>query len=256
MLSRWLSHPLTRDYPLDDPRTTVLRREILRRKRFLRRVYEDWYDAISAALPPLREPVLEIGSGAGFLAERLPNVVSSDVFPIPGVACRLDATALPFADASLSAVVGTNVLHHVPRPRLFFAEARRCVRAGGAIVLIEPWVSRWSRIVYTRLHHEPFAPDSPSWDLPSHGPLSDANGALPWILFSRDRERFEHDFPEWEIASVRPMMPLLYLLSGGISTRLSMPAWSYGAWRRAERALPGSDSSLALFALIVLRRRI
>ena len=69
-------------------------------------------------------------------------------------------------------------------PAGFLAESARCVRAGGALVMIEPWVSRWSRFVYTRFHHEPFDPDSPRWEVPQTGPLSGANGALPWILFT------------------------------------------------------------------------
>jgi hypothetical protein len=30
--------------------------------------------------------------------------------------------------------------------------------------MIEPWVTPWSRFVYNLLHHEPFDPETPSWN--------------------------------------------------------------------------------------------
>ncbi len=255
MLKRWLAHPLTRGLDLDDPRTTHLRRRIIAEKGFLRRVYDEWYAGIAAALPGDAGPVLELGSGAGFLREYVPDLITSEVFPTPGVRVVLDAHALPFADASLRAIVMTNVLHHLGQPRRFFAEAIRCVRPGGGMVLLEPWVTSWSRFVWGRLHHEPFEPDATRWEFPSSGPLSGANGALPWILFARDRRQFEREFPAWRVRSVRPCMPFRYLLSGGASLRALMPGWSYPFWRAAESCLTPWMGSLGTFAQITLDRR-
>ena len=42
---------------------------------------------------------------------------------------------------------------------------------------------RVSRVIYGALHHEPFRPDAADWKISGKGPLSAANGALPWILF-------------------------------------------------------------------------
>jgi hypothetical protein len=123
------------------------------------------------------------------------------------------------------------------------------------VALIEPWVTPWSRWVYTHLHHEPFDPEASAWELPASGPLSGANGALPWILFCRDRSRFERELPDLEVRSIRPIMPLRYLLSGGISLRLSMPAWSFPFWARLESRLSSRHRSFAMFAQVVLRRR-
>lgn len=254
MLQRFLAHPLTRDLDLDDPRTTLLRRDILRQKRFLRRIYREWYTALVAEIPRPAGRILEVGSGAGFLAEHLRGVITSEVFPLPGIRCALDATDLPIADGALGAVVGTNVLHHLGRPRSFLAEAARCLRPGGVLALVEPWVTPWSRWVYSRLHHEPFDPEAADWELPATGPLSGANGALPWILFCRDRDRFEREFPIWEIRSIQPTMPCRYLLSGGISLRFSMPAWSFPLLTRVENGLGRWQESTAMFAKIVLRR--
>jgi SAM-dependent methyltransferase len=255
MLTRWLEHPLTRGLDLDDPRTTHLRRRILAEKRFLRRIYEEWYVAIAASLPPGEGPVLELGSGAGFLADFVPGLVRSEVFYIVEIDLVLDGLALPCRDRSLRGIAMTNVLHHLPHPLRFFAEAARAVRPGGVVTMIEPWVTAWSRWVYTRLHHEPFLPEAREWEIPAGGPLSGANGALPWILFQRDRERFEREAPDWRVRSIAPMMPFRYLVSGGVSLRGLAPAASYPLWRGLEGALSPVAGRLAMFAHVVLERR-
>ena len=120
--------------------------------------------------------------------------------------------------------------------------------------MIEPWVTPWSRLVYQNLHHEPFLPDAAEWRFPRTGPMSSANGALPWIVFDRDRARFEHEFPEWRIASIELLMPFRYLVSGGVTMRSLAPGWTFGVWRSLERALNPWMNRLAMFARIVLQR--
>ncbi len=254
MLKRWLAHPLLRDLDVDDPRTTALRRQIIRDNRFLRQIYQEWYGALIASLPQGFGSVLELGSGAGFLAEMIPGLITSEVFWCEHIRFVVDGRRLALRDAQLRAIVMTDVLHHVPDVRAFLAEAARCVRSGGALVLIEPWVTRWSRIVYSRLHHEPFRPQTPDWEVPAQGPLSSANGALPWIVFERDRVQFEREFPQWRIATIKPFMPFRYLVSGGVSLRALMPGWTFGAWRGLERMIDPWMKTWAMFALIVLRR--
>jgi SAM-dependent methyltransferase len=163
-----------------------------------------------------------------------------------------DAQLLPLENQSLRGIVMCDVLHHIPHPRRFFSEATRCVRRGGVITMIEPWVTPWSRIVYRYLHHEPFSPDAVEWDIPGSGPLSGANGALPWILFRRDRLQFEREFPQWEIHRIEPFMPLRYLLSGGVSKRGMMPGFTFPLWRALEYPFRGAAG---MFAKIILIKR-
>jgi SAM-dependent methyltransferase len=146
------------------------------------------------------------------------------------------------------------VLHHIPDAAAFFREATRCLRPGGVVAMVEPWVSSWSRLIYTRLHHEPFEPKVEQWDFPAKGPLSDANGALPWILFERDRKRFEDEFPALTIEEIHPMMPFRYLVSGGVSMRALMPNFTTSLWKMIEMACEPQMKRLAMFSLIVVRR--
>jgi SAM-dependent methyltransferase len=248
IISKILEHPLTRGMAVDDPRTTLLRRSIIQDKAFLRALYTEWYERIIGVLPK-KDDVLELGSGAGFLRLFLPDAITSEVFETPGVRLIADACHLPLPDNSLDAIVMTDVFHHIPDVGRFLLEAARCVRPGGKIVMVEPWRTRWSEWIYTHLHPEPFSPDS-GWEIPSTGPLSGANGALPWIVFQRDRALFESQHPQWRIKNIELIMPFSYLLSGGVSMRSLMPGWMYRPIRLLERIL--CQKLWAMFALIEL----
>jgi SAM-dependent methyltransferase len=254
MFKNLLAEPSTRGIDIDDPRIPELRRRILRDKSFLRQIYEEWYAAISAVLPGGQGPVLELGSGPGFLKDFIPELITSELFGSPGVSVVLEGEHLPMADRVLRGIVMTNVLHHLCQPRRFLGEAVRCLRPGGVVVIIEPWVTLWSRLVYTKLHHEPFQPRATTWEFPHKGPLSGANAALPWIIFERDRAQFEREFPELQIKFIELCMPFRYLVSGGISLRSLMPGWSFGLWRRIENCLGPWMKTWAMFAQITLVR--
>lgn len=254
MMSRWLAHPSTRGVDIDDPRLISVRRRLVREKAFLRKIYQEWYAAIVEALPSGADPVLELGSGGGFLEDSVPGLITSELQVCPHVRVVLDGQALPLSAGSLRAIVMIDVLHHLPESRRFLREAARCVRHGGRMVMIEPWVSGWSSLIYSRLHHEPFRPEAAAWEFPRGGPLSAANMALPWIMFVRDRDQFEREFPEWRVMSLRPFMPFRYLISGGVSMRGLMPAWTFGLWRALEDALTPWSRQLGMFAQIVLER--
>ena len=256
MIRRWLAEPRTRGVDIDAPSLLPLRRALIRDKVFLRRLYEEWYDRIVAALPAGDGRVLEIGSGGGFLDERVPGLITSEVQLCRHVRLVLDAQALPLADASLRAIVMIDVLHHLPDSRRFFRDAARCVHPGGRLVMIEPWVSGWSSFIYTRFHHEPFRPDAAEWEFPPGGPLSASNMALPWIVFVRDRSQFEREYPQWRVVSLTPFMPFRYLVSGGVSMRGLMPAWTFGFWRAVENTLRPWSRQLGMFAHIVIERTV
>ena len=247
-----ISHPLTRDLDLDDVRVTLARRHIIESKGFLRAIYLEWYSLLRDKVGTSRD-ILEIGSGAGFLKDVLPSVTTSEVFVVSNVDRVEDACRLSYPDASLDGIVMVDVFHHIPDARAFLSEACRVLRNGGMIVMIEPWLTRWSSCIYRRLHHEPFDPKAIDWSLPGGGgPLSNANGALPWIVFERDKRVFESEFPELSIVKVQPLMPLSYLASGGVGTQLTLPRGLFRWIRLVEKRILGERG--AMFALLVLQK--
>lgn len=255
LLRRLLAHPLTAGLQLDDPATTDRRRRIVSSKPFLRAIYDEWYSILASQLPPGEGAVLELGSGAGYCDRFIPGLITSEVFDCATVQLLVDAQQMPFGDGSLRAIVFTDVMHHMTDVRRFFWEASRCLRKGGKVLMIEPWVTAWSQFVYRHLHHEPFSPEAQDWSFESTGSLSGANVAIPWIVFVRDRSKFESEFPELAIDKIRPFLPFRYLVSGGISMRSLMPSFTHSAWARLEAILEPHMSSLAMFAFISLYRR-
>ena len=250
---RLFAHQLTRGMDIDAPHTTVMRRQIIRSKPFLKNLYCEWYSNITSHFLS-DDRVLELGSGAGFLKEIFPKLITSEVFSCPGAEMVIDAQAIAMAEASLNGIVMTDVLHHIHDCNAFFHEATRVIKPGGKIVMIEPWNTSWSRWVYTHLHHEPFEPNTREWRIPTSGPLSCANGALPWIIFHRDRILFEARHPQWRIVSIVPIMPTAYLFSGGISMKSFLPGWMYHPIRRLEQF--SNEAAWAMFAIIILKREI
>lgn len=253
-LRTWLAEPTARGLDLEDPSSRIAHRRIIRRKVFLRRIYAEWYGAIAERLAGDTAPALELGSGVGFLDERVANLITSDVVPGGGLHLVADAQEIPFAPGALRGIVLVNVFHHLPSVRRFLSSAAVCVRRGGVLVMVEPWRSTWSDFVYRHFHHEPFDSAAPDWEAPAAGFMDGVNGALPWIVFHRDRHRFEEEFPQWRLEAVQPTMPLRYLLSGGVSMRAVTPSWSFALWKVLEKCLTPFQRHLAMFAMIVLRR--
>lgn len=254
ILRRLLAHPLTASLSIDHPATTELRNQIIASKPFLKHIYDEWYRTLAAALPAGDEPVLELGSGAGYCEQFIPGLITSEIFHCSRARVVTDAEKIPFADASLRAIVMTDVLHHIPHVEGFFVEASRCLRKGGKILMIEPWVTPWSEWVYTRFHHEPFRPEAEDWSFASTGPLSGSNQAMPWIVFVRDRRRFESLFPQLSIEKIRPFMPFRYLVSGGVGLRSLMPGFTHAAWAAVEEMMQPQMARFAMFAFVSLLR--
>src|SRR3989338_7870841 len=119
---------------LDDSLTINIHKAIIQKKPFLKKLYLDFYREFKDTLKDLpKGEIVEIGSGAGFLKEVIPEVITSDIFPSQYTDKVFDATKLPFNDNSVSVFFLLDVLHHIDDLFLFFKEAKRCLLRGGKI---------------------------------------------------------------------------------------------------------------------------
>ena len=89
-------------------------------------------------------PVLEIGSGRGYLQDVAQNYTGLDISPTVARFYHKkfvlgSATALPFPDNSFDGVWSIWVFEHVPNPEQAFYEARRVTRDNGMIFLHPAW---------------------------------------------------------------------------------------------------------------------
>lgn len=179
-------------------------------KPVLRAIYQDLFARIDAARVP--GPTLEIGGGIGAYKDGRDGVVSLDISWAPWLNLVGDAQSLPFADGSFANIVMVDVLHHLPHPMLFIAEAQRVLRPGGRLVVIEPAITPGSWPFYHFLHEErvdmkadPFGP-GPQCSAEPY----DANQAVPTLMF-RQPQRLG-----LRLASLKYLSLLAYPLSGGM----------------------------------------
>jgi SAM-dependent methyltransferase len=238
---------------IDSPERTLEHRTVIKRKHFLYSLYRDWYQIFKDELVNLPEgKILEIGSGGGFLKEIIPEIITSDILPLPEMDLQMSADKMPFEDDSIAAIFMIDTFHHLSNPELFLMEARRVLMNNGKIIMIEPASSIWGKFIYNFFHQEPFLPGG-GWDLPDTGPLSAANTALPWIVFFRDSEIFLKQFPEFNNFEINYHTPMLYLLSGGLTFKQLVPDFTYPFFNKTDQILSRFSKELSLFMTIKLR---
>ncbi len=210
---------------LDDHTRVKQIQSIIRRKKSLTKLYFEFYskylDCISRS--PVGGISLEIGSGAGFLKEIAPRVITSDIIPYKTVDMVMDACRMPFPDSSISSVFMLNTLHHISKTKSFFPELIRCLTPQGRVFIIDQYHGWLSNGIYKYLHHEPYFPDTANWEFETSGPLSGANGALGRIIFYRDRKIFERLYPSLHITQRTPHTPFRYWFSGGLKSWCLLP---------------------------------
>jgi SAM-dependent methyltransferase len=230
-------------------------REIWKQKPVLRRLYEDGYRDIVGWLTPGR--TVEVGGGTGNLKEFASGVCCTDVVTLPWLDVVADAQRLPFQSGSLGNLVLFDALHHIENVSLFFDEAQRTLKAGGRIVIMDPYISWASWPVYRFLHpepidltHDPLVLTRPQ---PNRQPF-DSNQAVATILFERDLARFQERYPDFAIRHLKRLAFFAYPLSGGFAHPALIPAWMVNPMLRLERKLEWLGRLLAFRMLVVLER--
>jgi SAM-dependent methyltransferase len=92
-------------------------------------------------------PVLDIGSGGGYLQDAAQNYTGIDISP---TAARFyhkkfvvgSATAMPFQDGSFEGAWSIAVFEHIPNPEQALYETRRVMRDNGVLFLFPSWNCR------------------------------------------------------------------------------------------------------------------
>jgi SAM-dependent methyltransferase len=238
------------EFPLDSPERTLHHREIILNKKFLKKIYEQWYNEFLREIKNLpNDKMIELGSGGGFLKVLEPKIICTDILKLSSNDMTFSALEMPFADNSVGGIFMVDTLHHIPDIEKFLTEANRILAKNGKIIMIEPANSLWGRFIYRNFHHEPFDIEG-TWKIPEQGPLSGANGALPWIVFERDKKIFAEKFPDFRIENIKFINPILYLISGGVSYRQLLPDFMFEIIQKLDRLLPKLSRQISMFQLI------
>jgi SAM-dependent methyltransferase len=229
---------------------------IWEQKPILRALYTEWYEEIVMQLAPGKS--LELGGGSGNLKEFAPNVVSTDIVPLPWLDAVVDAQDLPFAEQSFDNIVLFDVLHHIENVSLFFNEALRVLRPGGRLAMMEPYVSFSSWPIYHFLHPEAvnFNQNPLDWVEPSpHRQPFDANQAFATILFERNYDSFQKQYPQFIKQYHRRMSFFAYPLSGGFNQPSLLPMNLLKPVLTLEKGLSFMSRFLAFRILVVLEKK-
>ena len=229
-------------------RVSEIRAQI-ERKPSLKCLYQEIYEKYIECLNRCPESgiALELGSGAGFPKQMVPELITSDILPYEGVDQVVDATQLPFEDQSLRFIGMMNVFHHIPDAERFLQEAQRCLLPGGRLFIVDQHPGYISTPILRFIHHEPYDARAASWKFESRGPLSDANGALAWIVFVRDRNTFQQLFPNLQLVQYSPHTPLRYWLMGGLKDWNLLPGPAFPFATKMDRILTWISSGLGSF---------
>lgn len=198
----------------------------------LRAVYQEWFAQLLRRVEGLH-PIVEIGTGPGFFKEYFPQLISTDVISTSYVDVVCDAGFLPFQSGSVGALVMVDVLHHLPQPLEFLAEASRILHPGGRIAMIEPWITVPSYLLYRYFHHEAcsLAVDvrRPFGD--SDKKAFDGNAAIPFKLLNQ----FSPGVPSLRLIQAEPFLGLPYLATLGFKSARPIPQTLIGMARVCER---------------------
>ncbi|MCS6836492.1 MAG: class I SAM-dependent methyltransferase [Anaerolineae bacterium] len=242
--------------PKDDLAYLRDHRRVWAEKPILRRLYhEQFYARLLDARAPGSVNV-EIGSGPGFMAEADERVWRTDILCSPYVHLAADAHRLPFGAGQVDNILGLDVLHHFNHPLNVLRELDRVLRAGGRVILVEPYITLFSRFIYTYLHQEVCDLNARPWeDMPVFSQdkaAFEGNAAIPYLLIERGRETLRRVLPHWRLQTLERFSSLTYLLSGGFKPFSLLPGPLYGLLYGLERATqPVWRSWAALRALIV-----
>jgi SAM-dependent methyltransferase len=260
-LIRSLADPRLSGVDVDSDALLDVHRRILDEKPMIRGVFREFYDAcvgLDQRYLSGSGLQVELGAGTSFFKKVHPEVVATDIKSGAGLDMVVDAMAMPFAAASVRAFYAIHCFHHLPSPDRFFAELKRTLVPGGGCVIIDPYYSPVARVIFKRLFaSERYDPDEPGWDAATTiGVMQGANQALSYIVFARDRERFDQRHPELEIVYHRPLTNYpRYLLSGGLNFRQLAPTLSIPVIKGIELAMAPLARWLALHHIMVIRKR-
>jgi SAM-dependent methyltransferase len=123
-----------------------------------------WRD-LAQVLPQLRGTVADVGCGAqpyrpllsastSYIGIDTEDAEAHFGYDLPDIR-RLEGDHWPLSDGEADAVLSTETLEHVPEPRTFLAEARRCLRPGGRLVLTVPFAARWHYVPHDYWRYTP-----------------------------------------------------------------------------------------------------
>lgn len=232
---------------------------VLKRKPKLQSIFDENFDqmaALAARYFNAKGLKIELGSGAVSMKQRYEDIKTSDIVSSQNNDLTLDALNMHLHDQSVAMFFAQNVFHHFNDPEKFFDELMRVLKPGGGVILLEPYYGPLASIIYKNfIPGETFDKTQKSWNSDNEGPMIGANQALSYIVFNRDRKKFQALYPDIEISFMCIQNNYLrYILSGGLNFRKLIPDAFHRVLKCFEFLLRPLNSFLGIHYIIVLKR--
>lgn len=245
------------DAPSEAVENALANRKRVVNKPFLRQLYGEWHEQFIAEMERLPEGMkIELGAGGGFFKQVAPSVISTDSLPLPTNDLTFSPLSMPFNADSVSGIFMIDTFCHMDDPHAFLTEAQRVLKPGGKIIMVEPACSLWGRLANRWFCRKTFD-RSGAWSSTLSATSKRVNSALTWIVFERDRTRFQSDFPGLVIQNVDYHTPLRYFLGGGTRFgRAFVPGISYPFFRLADSWLSERSPHWSMFVTVEIEKKL
>lgn len=229
------------------------------KKPVLQKIYRDFYTQIAKYLSGLSDAkVVELGSGIGNIKEIIPNCLRTDLFPNPWLDQTENAYRLSFGDKTVSDLILFDVFHHLRYPGTALKEFERVLRPGGRIIIFDPFISFFGRIIYGCFHSEAIGwGDEIIWNAPENWDTKQidyyaAQGNATRIFFG---SQFQTLLQNWNIVTQFRLAAFSYVASGGYSGPQIYPDGLYPLARSFDRILDFLPAVFATRVLVVLQKK-
>lgn len=258
MIGGLLAHPALSGLEMGSAEWFAAQRAMIESKPAVKRCYDLWYrqlleDADSVPPEARARPTVEIGSGASYLRELRPGILTSDLTP-GHVDLALDGRALPFRDNSVGALLLTHVFHHIPDVAEFLKEADRVLVPGGVISMVDETHTPFARCFFSMFHPEPYDDRATCWSFPAGHSMLDSNQALSWIVFFRDRGCLAKIAPSLHFERWNYLPWFGYLCSGGVNLRSFAPRRLARLFSALDEGLKPLDGAFAIHWRLTVRK--
>lgn len=233
--------------------------EILQKKPKLQRVFAENFSHMASLANRFFETdglKIELGSGAVSMKNTMADVQTSDIVASAYNDLTLDAQNMALHDDTVAMFFAQNVFHHFNDPERFFDELMRVLKPGGGVIMLEPYHGPLAGFIYRNyIPGETFDKHQPEWTSSHDGPMIGANQALSYIVFKRDKAKFNELYPDLEIVFTGIQNNYLrYILSGGLNFRKLVPDALDPLLRFFETLLKPLNSFFGIHYVIVLKR--